>query len=82
MAKVVYSLKEKKGTQEFHLFTATPTENNKCIPANKSICRKMDLSETESTSKFCMAEAVARVHCASVGRSVCGTCVSHLYETY
>ncbi|NBG93658.1 hypothetical protein FEZ21_20270 [Pseudomonas sp. 9.1(2019)] len=82
MAKVVYTLKKRTDTEEVHIFTATPVPEDKCRPANKSICRKMDLSETESTLQACMSERTARVKAAEIGRSVCGPCVSHLYETY
>lgn len=82
MANVVYTLKIKKETQEMHLFEATPAPENKCTPNAKSICKKMNLSESEGNKFSCQSESNARIEIAKIGRSVCGTCVSSLYETY
>ena len=82
MDTIVFSLKQKKETQEFHLFRAKPTVDSKCTPESKSICKEMDLSESSERIFSCEKEAAARRKCAEIGRQVCGTCVSSLYETY
>lgn len=82
MAKVVYSLKMKKDTKEFHLFRAIPSEDNGCIPENYSICKEMVRTDSSGNMFTCKQENEARIECAKIGRKVCGTCVSHLYETY
>ncbi|QGY47848.1 hypothetical protein GM418_30590 [Maribellus comscasis] len=82
MGKIVYTLKRKGDTDELHLFRAKPTEDNKCIPEKESICKKMDKSESTENIFTCYSEEDARIKCAKIGRQVCGTCISHLYETY
>ena len=82
MNKIVYTLKIKDNTDEFHLFEATVTSGSKCTPKSKSICRKMKKSESTGNKFACKDEDAARKNIANIGRSVCGTCVSHLYETY
>lgn len=82
MAKVVYTLKRKRDTEELHLFEAVPTEDNKCTPKNKSICNKMSKDESSGNAFACQSEDNARIECTKLGRKVCGICVSHLYETY
>lgn len=82
MAKVVYTLKKKKDTNELHLFEAFPAENNKCTPKNMSICNKMSTDESSGNIFACQSEDDARTSCANQGRKVCGICVSHLYATY
>lgn len=78
----VYTLKKKKDTEELHLFRATPAPDNKCIPESQSICKKMDKNESSENRFACQSETDARLECAKIGRQVCGTCVSHLYESY
>jgi hypothetical protein len=82
MAKVVYTLKKKTDTEELHLFEAVPSEDNKCIPKNKSICNKMSKDESSGNIFACEDENSARAKCAERGREVCGICVSNLYATY
>lgn len=82
MSTIVYTLKLRKDTEELHLFRATPNPNNTCTPVGKSICKKMDLSESIKNEFACEDEATARKECANLGRKVCGTCVSSLYQTY
>jgi hypothetical protein len=82
MAKILYTLKRRKDTEEYHLFESTLTVDNKCAPKPKSLCNKMDKNESDLTLILCKSENEARLFCATKGRSVCGTCVSHLYETY
>ena len=82
MSKTVYTLKKKKDTQELHLFRATPTPDDKCTPEAKSICKGMASGDMEKNIFACKSEQEAREECAKAGRKVCGTCVSHLYETY
>ncbi|MDD2305402.1 MAG: hypothetical protein PHP53_11945 [Prolixibacteraceae bacterium] len=82
MAKVVYTLKRKRNTNELHLFEASQSEDDKCTPKNKSICNKMSTDESSENIFACQSEDYARTSCANQGRKVCGICVSHLYETY
>ena len=82
MKKIVYTLKRKANTEELHIFRATPASDNKCTPERESICKKMNNNESSEVIFACLSEDDARVKCAKIGRQVCGTCVSHLYETY
>jgi len=76
-----YTLKEKKDTQEFHLFKGRMTTEG-CTSNLSSICKEMTKSESSRNIFSCKDEDDARVRCATIGRQVCGTCVSHLYESY
>jgi hypothetical protein len=80
----VYTLKKKGTTEEHHLFegTLTSTSPRKCESPQKSVCKEMTFSESTGNVFACEDEAEARAKCAAKGRSVCGTCVSHLYTTY
>ena len=83
MADKVYSLKRKKDTEELHLFEAIMAVDKKnCTPNTKSICKEMLTTESDQNNFTCLYEADARKKCADIGRPVCGTCVSHLYESY
>ncbi len=82
MEKVVYTLKKKKDTEELHLFEAVPSEANKCIPKNWSICNKMSKDECSANIIACQSVDDARFECAKIGRKVSGICVSRLYVTY
>lgn len=82
MENVVYCLKKKKDTKELHLFEAVPSSENKCVPAKVSVCEKMKKEDSVENIFTCISEDDARIKCAIEGRSVCGSCVSHLYETY
>lgn len=82
MAKIVYTLKKKKDTEELHLFEAAMNLDNSCSPEYNSICKKMNKNESSANIFTCQTENNARIECAKIGRLVCGTCVSHLYETY
>jgi hypothetical protein len=79
----VYTLKEHKETGESHLFKATKstTELNKCIPVRLSACQKMNKDEYPVNRFACLSEDAARIEIASIGRPVCGICVSTLYTT-
>lgn len=79
----VFTSYKKKGTNEYHLFEGKMNaDRNSCSVPAKSICRKMDNSEKDGHLFACVSEAAARRKSAEHGRAVCGTCVSHLYETY
>lgn len=80
-----YTLKEDKDSGEFHLFEGNMSQvtlPRKCSSALKSICKKMDKSENKGNIFTCATEQEAREKMAAIGRKVCGTCVSHLYESY
>ncbi|MCF8277007.1 MAG: hypothetical protein K9J17_09745 [Flavobacteriales bacterium] len=71
-----------KDTEELHLFEATLNTNKTCTPKKLSICQKTDTSDSAENKFACYTESAARKNCAEIGRQVCGTCVSHLYESY
>ena len=80
---MLYTLKEDKDSGELHLFeTTTDANNNTCTPKRKSICKKMIEKNKKKNIFECRSEAKARIECASIGRRVCGNCVSHLYTSY
>lgn len=85
MSQPVYTLLRKKGTGELHLFEGRITQTDpsiRCSVSQYSICEGMNRDEKESQKFGCKTEDVARRRTAEIGREVCGTCVSHLYETY
>ncbi|REJ81322.1 MAG: hypothetical protein DWQ44_09720 [Bacteroidetes bacterium] len=82
MSTDLYSLKQKEDTEELHLFVSKRTLTNKCDSASLSICEKMSKSENAGNLFECYSETQARTSCASIGRSVCRRCISHLYQTY
>jgi hypothetical protein len=79
MRKNVYILRERKSDGELHLFLANPTDQNECYSKQKSICGRMDVEEDSRTIFSCQPEERARTQCAKIGRTLCSTCVSHLY---
>ncbi len=82
MAKV-YCLKEKKTSGECHLFECEMSSQDSCSCNKKSVCGKMEEAEQIGSNIFsCVSETLTRTKVAEIGRRVCGTCVSHLYETY
>lgn len=85
MSKTVYTLKKHGDSEEYHLFQAELTQSQpgrKCAPQNKSICQKMNKSDSSENKFACFSEGKARMECANTGRVVCGVCVSHLYTSY
>lgn len=87
MAELVYTMLKKSGTEELHLFEGPVTERistttTKCTVPYRSICKGMTNDEKESQVFGCQSEDSARKLAAAKGRQVCGTCISHLYETY
>jgi hypothetical protein len=82
MAKV-YCLKEKKTSGECHLFECEMNPDGLCNCNEKSICKKMEGTERIGENIFsCKSDIITRTKVAEIGRRVCGTCISHLYETY
>jgi hypothetical protein len=80
---IAYTLKKRKDTEEYHLFEGIFIEENKCNThlTKKSICGEMDKTQNEKNIFECKNEQEARELSAKLGRKVCGTCISHLYET-
>lgn len=79
-----YTLKKHKETGEMHLFKGRMNKNDNdhpCTSKSISICERMDKSDSEINRFTCYDENQARKKCAELGRLVCGTCVSHLYES-
>jgi hypothetical protein len=82
MGKVAYTLKQKNGTEELHLFEGEFTESDKCTSGLMSVCEMMAKADSSGNIFACLDENDARLECAKLGRKVCGVCVSHLYTTY
>lgn len=82
MNETVYTLKQKKNTEELHLFKGKVISETKCVNENLSICKKMTSDESKGNLFECKNENEARLKCAQTGRQVCGDCVSSLYLTY
>jgi hypothetical protein len=76
-----YTLKIRGETKELHLFEGEMT-NEGCNSGPQSICQKMTKAESSGNKFVCLPEDDARNRCATIGRKVCGICVSHLYTTY
>ncbi|QDG94780.1 hypothetical protein NIBR502774_18875 (plasmid) [Rhizobium sp. NIBRBAC000502774] len=76
----LFALETRKGTGEKHLFLDKKVNGECRSDSAISICRKMNRSEASIT--HCASPQLARAECAKIGRSVCGSCVSHLYTTY
>lgn len=79
MSKSVYILRERIETGELHLFIADTTDKNECSSQQKSICGRMDIEDKSRTIFACQPEDRARIQCAKIGRTICTTCISHLY---
>lgn len=82
MGTKAYTLKQKKETEELHLFEGEFTEPGKCNSGATSICGMMAKVDSARNVFTCLNENDARIECAKIGRKVCGVCVSHLYATY
>lgn len=81
MAKA-YSFLKKRSTEEKHIFEGEFTTKS-CNAPTLSICQKANQNEGSWISDaICLTDSKARNKAAELGRSVCGTCVSHLYTTY
>jgi hypothetical protein len=76
-----YTLKKKKDTGEYHLFSGRMTKEG-CTSKELSICEKMLRSENDGNVFTCEEEEIARKKCAKIGRKVCSTCISSLCISY
>ena len=76
-----YTLKKKKGKEEYHLFEGRMTAEG-CTSKQISICEKMDKEESSGNIFACEEEDSARKKCAKIGKAVCRNCVSLLYKAY
>jgi hypothetical protein len=76
-----YTLKKKKGIEEYHLFEGKMTAEG-CTSKQFSVCGKMDKAESSGNEFSCEEEDSARKKCAKIGRAVCVACVSHFYSAY
>jgi len=77
-----YSFHSRHDTQEVHVFEGDFTPEG-CTSNFDSICEKTNRRrENMQRVISCLNEDEAREKAAEYGRSVCGTCVSHLYTTY
>lgn len=80
---ITYSIRKRNESEEHHIFEGRQTSRDpiKCESQSESICRKSKFSETNWIKLSCLSENQARMKAATLGRVVCGTCVSHLYAT-
>lgn len=76
-----FTLKKKKGTNEYHLFMGKMTPEG-CTSKEVSICGRMKKSESAGNSFACEEEDSARKKCAKAGKAVCRDCVSSFYTSY
>lgn len=79
-----YTLKKHKESGELHLFKGkfnSTSSESKCSSGKLSICEKMLKTDSGGNKFTCLDESDARNECATIGRSVCGVCVSHLYAS-
>lgn len=78
---LLYSLIKRKNSEELHLFISRIPSDG-CIAEDKSICKKMNFGEKAGVVFSCRDENEIRKKAAELGRRVCGTCISKLYNTY
>ncbi|MBG6063641.1 hypothetical protein IWX83_003452 [Flavobacterium sp. CG_9.1] len=77
-----YSYFELELTSEIHIFEGKFTPS-KCNAEDLSICGKTSRKgDNMKQIIICLNEDGARKKASSIGRNVCGTCVSYLYESY
>lgn len=80
--EVAYSFFKLKNTDETHIFKGRFLDET-CNIKYVSICKKVDRRTDEVIKiKSCLNENETRSKAASIGRDICGICVSHLYTTY
>jgi len=82
----VYTIRKKKDSEEHHIFEAEwipDSDPRSCSSDLKSICQKLGRGHSAAigANTNCMTEGKARREAATLGRVVCGICVSHLYAT-
>lgn len=81
MSKELYTLRLSNKNEEYHIFISEQEE--KCMVETISICNKLTYDGSKTFNKYsCKTEDEMRNIVCKIGRKVCGTCVSHLYETY
>lgn len=82
---ISYSFKKKLDSGEHHIFEGEfrpAGEKPACSAHTKSICKKVSNNvSTTWIGEHCLTEQQARVVGAKLGRTLCGTCISHLYAT-
>jgi hypothetical protein len=78
---IAYTLKKKKGTEEYHLFEGRMTAEG-CTSRQTSICGKMDKEESAGNEFSCEEEDAARRKCAKIGKTVCLHCITSIYTSY
>lgn len=78
---IAYTLKKKKGAEEYHLFDGRMTSEG-CTSKQVSVCGKMQKEESAGNEFSCEEEDSARKKCAKIGKKVCVDCISHFYTTY
>jgi hypothetical protein len=76
-----YTLKKKKGSEEYHLFEGKMTDEG-CTSQQVSVCGKMDKSESGGNEFACEEEDSARKKCAKIGKKMCVNCISIFYTSY
>ena len=78
---IAYTLKRKKGSEEYHLFEGKMTAEG-CTSKQVSVCGKMDKADSAGNEFSCEEEDSARKKCAKIGRAVCLACISPFYTSY
>ena len=83
MAEQLYSIIQRKDTEEYHIFKSYfDPETDKCtLSEHDSICKKMEYQKGDIVFALCKNEQNTRLKAAEKGRPVCGICVSTLYTT-
>jgi len=76
-----YSLKRHTKTNEIHIYKGSEAGSGKCQTLKDSVCGKATTSESMNLEFLCLNEGKAIATAAGIGRKMCGTCVSDLYET-
>lgn len=81
--EIAYSSFKYTNTNEIYIFEGRFLPEN-CNAELSSICKKNEDRNTKNTMvvRTCLDEDEARQKAASLGKVVCGVCVSHLYTTY
>lgn len=77
----VFTARKHSETDEIHLFKGRRKPGTGCQTGANSVCREMNSAEGNAVLFQCEDEVAARIKCAGIGRQMCGTCVSTLYET-
>lgn len=80
--KITYSFLKIISTNEIHIFEGQ-FDLEKCQAKEFPICKNVSRIDNEvKVLENCINENGVRIKAALIGRTVCGICVSHLYQSY